>query len=168
VGVGKGDAVVIYLPMLMELPIAMLACARIGAVHSVISNPVCTSSHSDLSYVCYHVVMLNYIQVVFAGFSADAIAQRIIDCKPKVVITCNAVKRGLKLIPLKDIVDASLVESAKNGVTVGMHLPSFTCKFYLATTFVSGKCVWCTWVKLAHFFETSKRNVCNVHSTLYL
>jgi acyl-coenzyme A synthetase/AMP-(fatty) acid ligase len=73
--------------------------------------------------------MLNYIQVVFAGFSADAIAQRIIDCKPKVVITCNAVKRGLKLIPLKDIVDASLVESAKNGVTVGMH-PRFTCKFF--------------------------------------
>uniref|UniRef100_K3Y5J6 Acetate--CoA ligase n=1 Tax=Setaria italica TaxID=4555 RepID=K3Y5J6_SETIT len=94
VGVGKGDAVVIYLPMLMELPIAMLACARIGAVHSV----------------------------VFAGFSADAIAQRIIDCKPKVVITCNAVKRGLKAIPLKDIVDTALVESAKNGVDVGICL----------------------------------------------
>ena len=57
---------------------------------------------------------------MFAGFSADAIAQRITDCKPKVVITCNAVKRGLKLIALKDIVDASLVESAKNDVTVGM------------------------------------------------
>ncbi|XP_062225540.1 acetyl-coenzyme A synthetase, chloroplastic/glyoxysomal-like [Phragmites australis] len=94
VGIGKGDAVVIYLPMLMELPIAMLACARIGAVHSV----------------------------VFAGFSADALAQRINDCKPKVVITCNAVKRGLKLIPLKDIVDASLVESVKNGVDVGICL----------------------------------------------
>ncbi|PAN38449.2 hypothetical protein GQ55_7G128000 [Panicum hallii var. hallii] len=94
VGVGKGDAVVIYLPMLMELPITMLACARIGAVHSV----------------------------VFAGFSADALAQRIVDCKPKVVITCNAVKRGQKLIPLKDIVDTSLVESAKNGVDVGICL----------------------------------------------
>jgi acyl-coenzyme A synthetase/AMP-(fatty) acid ligase len=45
VGVGKGDAVVIYLPMLMELPIAMLACARIGAVHSVTANPhVCKST----------------------------------------------------------------------------------------------------------------------------
>ncbi|TVU14667.1 hypothetical protein EJB05_38150, partial [Eragrostis curvula] len=94
VGVRKGDAVVIYLPMLMELPIAMLACARIGAVHSV----------------------------VFAGFSADALAQRIIDCKPKVVITCNAVKRGQKLIPLKNIVDASLAESTKNGVDVGICL----------------------------------------------
>ncbi|KAE9446112.1 hypothetical protein C3L33_22062, partial [Rhododendron williamsianum] len=56
IGVRKGDAVVIYLPMLMELPIAMLACARIGAVHSV----------------------------VFAGFSAESLAQRIVDCKPKV------------------------------------------------------------------------------------
>ncbi|XP_021663485.2 acetyl-coenzyme A synthetase, chloroplastic/glyoxysomal isoform X3 [Hevea brasiliensis] len=93
-GVRKGDAIVIYLPMLMELPIAMLACARIGAVHSV----------------------------VFAGFSADSLAQRIVDCKPKVVITCNAVKRGSKVIPLKDIVDASLIESAKNGVSVDVCL----------------------------------------------
>lgn len=58
---------------------------------------------------------------MFAGFSAEALAQRIVDCKPKVVITCNAVKRGMKLIRLKDIVDASLVESATNGVDVGMH-----------------------------------------------
>ena len=65
-------------------------------------------------------MMLDYVQVVFAGFSADALAQRIVDCKPKVVITCNAVKRGQKLISLKDIVDTSLVESAKNGVDVGM------------------------------------------------
>ncbi|RVX06828.1 Acetyl-coenzyme A synthetase, chloroplastic/glyoxysomal [Vitis vinifera] len=89
-GVRKGDAVVIYLPMLMELPIAMLACARIGAVHSV----------------------------VFAGFSSESLAQRIVDCKPKVVITSNAVKRGSKVISLKDIVDAALVESAKNGISV--------------------------------------------------
>ncbi|KAM3367242.1 hypothetical protein ACQJBY_016084 [Aegilops geniculata] len=126
VGVEKGDAVVIYLPMLMELPIAMLACARIGAVHSV----------------------------VFAGFSADAIAQRIIDCKPKVVITCNAVKRGLKLIPLKDIVDASLVESAKNGVTVGICL---TYEHQLAmkkedTQWIAGRDVW--WQDVVPNFPT--------------
>ncbi|OVA03080.1 AMP-dependent synthetase/ligase [Macleaya cordata] len=94
IGVRKGDAVVIYLPMLMELPIAMLACARIGAVHSV----------------------------VFAGFSADSLSQRIVDCKPKAVITCNAVRRGSKVIYLKDIVDAALVESAKNGVSVDVCL----------------------------------------------
>ncbi|XP_047061803.1 acetyl-coenzyme A synthetase, chloroplastic/glyoxysomal-like isoform X1 [Lolium rigidum] len=126
VGVRKGDAVVIYLPMLMELPIAMLACARIGAVHSV----------------------------VFAGFSADAIAQRISDCKPKVVITCNAVKRGLKLIPLKDIVDASLVESAKNGVTVGICL---TYENQLAmkkedTQWTTGRDVW--WQDVVPDFHT--------------
>uniref|UniRef100_A0A453BWY0 Acetyl-coenzyme A synthetase n=2 Tax=Aegilops tauschii subsp. strangulata TaxID=200361 RepID=A0A453BWY0_AEGTS len=126
VGVEKGDAVVIYLPMLMELPIAMLACARIGAVHSV----------------------------VFAGFSADAIAQRITDCKPKVVITCNAVKRGQKLIPLKDIVDASLVESAKNGVTVGICL---TYENQLAmkkedTQWIAGRDVW--WQDVVPNFPT--------------
>ncbi|KAL8134170.1 hypothetical protein AgCh_009288 [Apium graveolens] len=76
--------------MLMELPIAMLACARIGAVHSV----------------------------VFAGFSAESVAQRIIDCRPKIVITCNAVMRGPKIINLKDIVDAALDEASHNGVTV--------------------------------------------------
>lgn len=61
VGVGKGDAVCIYLPMIAELPVAMLACARIGAVHSV----------------------------VFAGFSAESLAQRIEDCKCNVILTCN-------------------------------------------------------------------------------
>uniref|UniRef100_A0A803LR80 Acetyl-coenzyme A synthetase n=1 Tax=Chenopodium quinoa TaxID=63459 RepID=A0A803LR80_CHEQI len=94
VGVKKGDAVIIYLPMLMELPIAMLACARIGAIHSV----------------------------VFAGFSSESLAQRIVDCKPKVVLTCNAVKRGAKVIGLKDIVDAALAESTKNGVSVDVCL----------------------------------------------
>ncbi|KAL6994556.1 Acetyl-coenzyme A synthetase, cytoplasmic [Sarracenia purpurea var. burkii] len=90
IGIGKGDAVVIYLPMLMELPITMLACARIGAIHSV----------------------------VFAGFSAEALTQRIIDCKPKVVITCNAVRRGSKVIYLKDIVDAALIGSTHNGISI--------------------------------------------------
>ncbi|XP_031475203.1 acetyl-coenzyme A synthetase, chloroplastic/glyoxysomal-like [Nymphaea colorata] len=94
VGVQKGDAVVIYLPMLMELPAAMLACARIGAVHSV----------------------------VFAGFSAESLAQRIIDCKPKVVITCNAVRRGPKTIYLKDIVDSALAESTKSGASIDVCL----------------------------------------------
>lgn len=57
---------------------------------------------------------------MFAGFSAEALAQRIIDCKPKVVITCNAVRRGSKAIHLKEIVDSALIESVKNGVSVGM------------------------------------------------
>lgn len=58
---------------------------------------------------------------MFAGFSAESLSQRIIDCKPKVIISCNAVRRGAKTIHLKEIVDNALVESAKNGVPVGMY-----------------------------------------------
>lgn len=94
VGVRKGDTVIIYLPMLMELPISMLACARIGAMHSV----------------------------VFAGFSSDSLSQRIMDCKPKVVITCNAVRRGSKTLALKEIVDSALLECTKRGFSVGLCL----------------------------------------------
>ncbi|CAH9112755.1 unnamed protein product [Cuscuta europaea] len=116
IGVQKGDAVVIYLPMHMELPIAMLACARIGAIHSV----------------------------VFAGFSAESLSQRIMDCKPKVVITCNAVRRGSKVIHLKDIVDAALSESKQSGTTIDVCL---TCENKSAmkkemTKWQEGRDIW--------------------------
>ena len=76
----KGDRVVIYMPMIPELAIATLACARIGAVHSV----------------------------VFAGFSAHAIADRIQDAKAKMVITADGLNRGAKQVPLKRVVDEAL------------------------------------------------------------
>jgi acetyl-CoA synthetase len=79
-GIGKGDRVCIYLPMIPELAIALLACARIGAVHSV----------------------------VFAGFSATALATRINDCEAKMVITADGSFRGNKTIDLKGIVDEAL------------------------------------------------------------
>lgn len=79
-GVVKGDRVCIYLPMIPELTIAMLACARIGAVHSVI----------------------------FAGFSANAIADRVNDAQAKLVITADGLNRGAKQIPLKRVVDEAL------------------------------------------------------------
>ncbi len=79
-GIKKGDRVAIYLPMVPELAIAMLACARIGAVHSII----------------------------FAGFSATALADRIIDAGAKLVITSDGAYRGAKSIPLKSIVDDAL------------------------------------------------------------
>jgi acetyl-CoA synthetase len=79
-GVKKGDRVALYLPMVPELAIAMLACARIGAIHSII----------------------------FAGFSATALADRIIDAEAKVVITSDGGFRGNKTIPLKDITDEAL------------------------------------------------------------
>ena len=87
VGVKKGDAVVIYMPMITELPTAMLACARIGAVHSV----------------------------VFAGFSAEALAQRLSGCKAKIILTCSAAMRGPKQINLKAVVDAACDLTAQSG-----------------------------------------------------
>ena len=84
-GVNKGDRVCIYLPMIPELAVSVLACARIGAIHSV----------------------------VFAGFSSTALATRINDCNCKIVITSDGSYRGAKTIDLKGIVDEAL-ESCPN------------------------------------------------------
>ncbi|KAK9864775.1 hypothetical protein WJX84_003544 [Apatococcus fuscideae] len=87
IGIGKGSDVTIYMPMIPELPIAMLACARIGAVHSV----------------------------VFAGFSAESLAGRILDSRPTVILTCSGVKRGPKALSLKGIVDEGLQKAVDGG-----------------------------------------------------
>lgn len=88
-GVQKGDRVIIYMPMVPEAAIAMLACARIGAVHSV----------------------------VFAGFSSTSLASRIEDCQAKIVLTSDGNFRGAKKIAVKDIVDEA-VEKAPIVETV--------------------------------------------------
>lgn len=85
-GVDKGDRVTLYMPMIPEAAYAMLACARIGAIHSV----------------------------VFGGFSPDALGDRIINCKSKLVITADRGVRGSKPIPLKANVDKA---AAKPGVS---------------------------------------------------
>lgn len=59
------------------------------------------------------------VQVVFGGFSAEALSQRILDCKPKIILTSSAVRRGAKVINLKDIVDDALARVVENGFTVG-------------------------------------------------
>lgn len=87
-GVQKGDVICLYMPMIVEAAIAMLACTRIGAVHSV----------------------------VFAGFSPDALASRILDCNAKVIITADEGVRGGKKIPLKANVDESLKNSQIHSV----------------------------------------------------
>jgi acetyl-CoA synthetase len=80
-GVGKGDRVVLYLPMIPEAAYAMLACARIGAIHSI----------------------------VFAGFSPDALAARVSGCDAKVVITSDGAPRGGRVTNLKDNVNQALI-----------------------------------------------------------
>ncbi|WP_415877348.1 acetate--CoA ligase [Croceicoccus marinus] len=92
-GVAKGDRVTIYMPMIPEGAFAMLACARIGAVHSV----------------------------VFGGFSPDAIAGRIEDCRSDYVICADEGLRGSKAIPLKANVDAALKKVAVKQVLVIRH-----------------------------------------------
>ncbi len=79
-GIKKGDRVIIYLPMSIEAVVAMQACARIGAIHSV----------------------------VFGGFSAKSLQERIVDAQARAVITADAQMRGGKLMPLKSIVDEAL------------------------------------------------------------
>ena len=82
--VEKGDRVTIYMPMIPEAAYAMLACARIGAIHSV----------------------------VFGGFSPDSLAGRIEDCQSKVVITADEGLRGGRKVPLKANTDAAIARSA--------------------------------------------------------
>ncbi len=101
-GVGKGDRVAIYMPMIPELTIAVLACARIGAIHSV----------------------------VFAGFSASALGDRIRDAKAKMVLTSDGNYRGKKDIGVKSIVDEAVANAPsvegclvvkRTGTAVEMH-----------------------------------------------
>jgi len=87
-GVGKGDRVSIYMPMVKELAIAMMACARIGAIHSI----------------------------VFGGFSPDSLADRIVDSNCEVLITTDGVYRGAKAVTLKANADQAMDLAARRGV----------------------------------------------------
>ncbi|HHZ77542.1 MAG TPA: acetate--CoA ligase [Deltaproteobacteria bacterium] len=92
-GIEKGDRVMIYMPMIPELAIACLACTRIGAVHSV----------------------------VFGGFSAEALKNRIIDCGGKMLITANAGTRGGKSVPLKQNADEAMEGTNTESCIVVKH-----------------------------------------------
>lgn len=80
IGVKKGDVVTIYMPMVPEIVYVMLACARIGAVHSV----------------------------VFGGFSAESVAGRIDDCHSPFIVTADVCLRGKRVIPLKSTIDSAI------------------------------------------------------------
>ncbi|GAB6033029.1 Acetyl-coenzyme A synthetase, cytoplasmic [Chamberlinius hualienensis] len=86
-GVKKGDRVAIYMPMIFELVVAMLACARIGAIHSI----------------------------VFGGFSSDSLSSRILDAECRLIVTADGTWRGPKLIDLKEIVDEALEKCSASG-----------------------------------------------------
>ena len=101
IGAARGDRITIYMPMIPEAAVAMLACTRIGAIHSI----------------------------VFGGFSPDALAGRIQDCESNIVITADAGMRGGRLVPLKANVDMALeqcpsvsavlvVQHARNGTAM--------------------------------------------------
>jgi len=111
-GVKKGDRVAIYMPMITELVVAMLACARIGAVHSI----------------------------VFGGYSADSLAMRIIDAQAKVLITADGTWRGKKLINLLEMSDEALESCKKQGHEVAVnivvcHLPRLVDNAALTTEY---------------------------------
>jgi len=89
-GVKKGDRVTLYMPMVPELAVAMLACARIGAVHSVI----------------------------FGGFSAESIKDRLLDAQSTFVVTADGTRRGAKPIALKSLMDEAMTLAAAAGQTV--------------------------------------------------
>lgn len=100
IGIKKGDRVCLYMPMIPELLTATLACARIGAIHSI----------------------------VFAGFSSQALADRIQDAEAKLVITTDAMKRGSKIIKLKEVVDQALnsCESVEYSLVLNyLNIPIF-------------------------------------------
>src|SRR5688572_2111616 len=118
--VEKGDRVTIYLPMIPEAAYAMLACARIGAIHSV----------------------------VFGGFSPDSLAQRITDCQSKVVITADEGLRGGRKVPLKANVDAAIAKAGgvdwvvvvkRTGGTVDMN-PTRDVWYHEAAKVVTTEC----------------------------
>jgi len=123
-GVRKGDRICIYLPMVPELPIAILACARIGAIHSV----------------------------VFGGFSAQSIADRINDAQCSLVITADGNYRGTKVVELKSIVDDALVQCTTIQKVIVLT------RARIGVSMIKGRDVW--WEDEIHKVESQGNPSC--------
>jgi acetyl-CoA synthetase len=132
-GIQKGDRVAIYLPMVPELPISMLACARIGAIHSI----------------------------VFAGFSANSLADRINDSACKMVITADGLFRGSKNVHLKSIVDEALLICPSVEKVVVLHRTGD------AVTMKEGRDIWWTDF-IAGVSKENKAEVMESEDTLFI
>ncbi|MCB9643716.1 MAG: acetate--CoA ligase [Myxococcales bacterium] len=113
-GVQKGDRVAIYMPMIPELAFSMLACARIGAVHTI----------------------------VFGGFSADSLADRILDATSEVVVTADGCMRGSKPVLLKQTTDEALAICEKKGHKVRLNVVFNRTDGKIETTMVEGRDRW--------------------------
>jgi acetyl-CoA synthetase len=123
-GVRKGDRICIYLPMVPELPIAVLACARLGAIHSV----------------------------VFGGFSAQSIADRINDAQCSLVITADGNYRGTKVVELKSIVDDALVQCTTIRKVIVLT------RARIGVSMIKGRDVW--WEDEIHKVESQGNPPC--------
>ena len=113
-GVGKGDRVTIYMPMVVELAVAMLACARIGAVHSI----------------------------VFGGFSATALGERIHDSSSKLLVTTDGAFRGTKPVPLKASADQAIEIAKKAGLQVETCIVVERVGSKMPVTMLAGRDFW--------------------------
>ena len=113
-GVSKGDRVTIYMPMVVELAVAMLACARIGAVHSI----------------------------VFGGFSATALGERIHDSSSKLLVTTDGAFRGTKPVPLKASADKAIEIAQKDGLRVETCIVVERVGSAIPVTMNSGRDYW--------------------------
>ena len=130
-GVGEGDRVLIYMPMIPQAVFAMLACTRIGAIHSV----------------------------VFGGFASVSLASRIDDAKPKVVVSADAGSRGGKVVAYKPLLDEALrlaqqppqkVLLIDRGLAPMQHVPGRDVDYAELREAHSGAQVPCTWVDATH------------------
>jgi len=113
-GVGKGDRVTLYMPMVVELAVAMLACARIGAVHSI----------------------------VFGGFSATALGERIHDSSSKLLVTTDGGFRGTKPVPLKASADLAIEIAKKAGLQVETCIVVERVGSKMPVTMIDGRDFW--------------------------
>ncbi len=141
-GLKRGDTVTLHMPMIAELPITMLACARLGIIHSQ----------------------------VFSGFSGKACADRIVDAKSKVLITADAYYRGGKLIDHKEKADIAVAEAEKDGQHVEKVLiwQRYPGKYSAKTPIVEGRDFFVNDVIKQYYHQTVEPEKMNAEETLFL